>query len=85
MGRYTPPVPPSRYRLTFVPVIGCGEKGREGDSGVASEEEVAAAAVGFVREERMKGHLLRTARYCWCYRDARILMQKVTHLHTLLS
>ena len=79
MGRYSPPVPPSRYRLSFVPVVGstATEMARDGDSGVgldgSEEESCASSPAG----ERMRGHLLRTARYCWCDRNTRDLMLQV--------
>ena len=72
MRRYTPSVHPSRYRLVFVPVVG-GDKTRERDSGIGgldgSEEDQPAAR--FTAEERSRGHLLRTAKYCWCDMDVK--------------
>ena len=74
MSRYSPPVPASRYRVTFVPVIDQGSKrgGGEGDSGVGSEDEAAVVVRGGAR-----AHLLRCAKFCWCDRDTRELMIKV--------
>ena len=76
MSRYTPPVPTSRYRMTFVPIIDQGGKkeGGEGDSGVGSEDE---AAVTVSSRKELRGHMLRCARFCWCDRETRGLMMKV--------
>ena len=85
MGRYTPPVPQSRYRLLFVPVL--REKRETGrDSGVSldgSEEESSSLlspgspSHSHDRELRLRGHLLRTARWCWCDLDTRDMIQRV--------
>lgn len=83
MGRYCPPVPSSRYRLAFVPVVNPvsnkAEMSRERDSGVGgSEEELNISPTG----GKMRGHLLRTAIYCWCDKETKELMMQasvVTH------
>ena len=88
MRRYTPPVSQSCYRLSFVPVWGEEkeeeEAGRERDSGVSldcSDEEVSSPADtpahSSGRELRSRGHLLRSARFCWCDRDTRDMILRV--------
>ena len=90
MRRYTPPVSQSCYRLSFVPVWGEEEEeaGRERDSGVSldcSEEEISSPAGtpahSSGRELRSRGHLLRSARFCWCDRDTRDMILRVYIYH----
>ena len=83
MSRFVPPVPSSRYRLAFVPVLSRGGGVREGkgegegDSGVGLDGSEGETAAPSHEEKQMRGHLLRSARYCWCDRDTRELMMKV--------
>ena len=70
-----------------------GERGRERglerargweeeDSGVGLDgsEEGEAAVCSY--EERMRGHLLRSERYCWCDKAARATLQN-THIQVV--
>ncbi|KAK3781936.1 hypothetical protein RRG08_053854 [Elysia crispata] len=67
MSRYSPPVPRHRYRIQFVPVLSSdmSEKDREELANVDTRDLVDA-------EERKTEHLLRTAHYCWCDKDAKV-------------
>ena len=79
MGRYTPPVPSSRYQIAFVPVLdGVRKGGRKWteDSGLGSSgREVAVFCCE--ERERVRAHLLRTARHCWCDKHTKQLIMKV--------
>lgn len=84
LGRYIPPVPSSRYHLAFIPVLDrVSEGGRKEmrDSGLGSGGgEAAAFCCEPEKRERIRGHLLRTDRYCWCDRTTKQLIMKVGHL-----
>ena len=89
MSRYTPPVPQSQYHVSFVPVV-CVSRDEGGDSGVSldgSEEDSSPSSAsssslgGCIGGLRMKGHLLRTCKACWCDKAARELILQVSVSH----
>lgn len=74
MGRYTPPVPSSRYQIAFVPVLDRVSKGGR----KRIEESGREVAVFCCKErERIRAHLLRTSRHCWCDKNTKQLIMKV--------
>ena len=53
-SRFEPPVSPDMYSVSFVPVL----------TSMDQEHDIASQPVDSV--QRLKPHLFRTSRYCWC-------------------
>lgn len=65
MGRYTPVVPPHRYKVLFVPVVETN----------SSKEDILQlcsfdSSSNRTDQKGSRKHVFRTATYCWCDKEA---------------
>ncbi|XP_063441186.1 uncharacterized protein LOC134721860 [Mytilus trossulus] len=67
MSRYKPPVKKHRYRIKFVPVVDpkCSEEEIIKQCSYDASDNIDETDM----TERMKPHIFRSHRYCWCDKD----------------